>query len=97
MDGARRHSHLMIYRVDFPCHFSDTSPRENVTEGQSYIDRFLRQTAPLFMSGGTPALQACDLPLTKLKSRLIMGSSKPHSFDGKRETDGDVCMKVGYM
>src|SRR5260370_18381385 len=59
--------------------------------------RLLRQTALLFMSDGTQALQACDLPLTNLKSRLIMGISKPHSVDGKPETDGDVCMKVGYI
>jgi hypothetical protein len=61
------------------------------------IGRFLRQIAPLFMSGGTPPLQACDTPLTNLKSRLIMGISKPHSVDGKRETHGGARMKVGYI
>src|SRR6266566_3114012 len=37
MDRARQHIRLMTHRFDFPCHFSDTSPRENVTEMVNWV------------------------------------------------------------
>jgi hypothetical protein len=52
------------------------------------IVRFLRHSAQFFLSRGALAAQACDFPLSNLKSHLIIRISKGQAVDGKPETIG---------